>query len=1347
MNAALDYASQPDDPDSGPPAPARHKHRWLRIAGWSVFGVFTFVVLALLLLASLVNTDGEHRAIMNLAQSQATKALAVPVHLQNLVLHWYPLSVDLYGLKVDGAGPHPNPPLLQVNHIEVGVHVVSLLAGRWYLSSLRIDHPVAWIYVDKNGVSNIPSFTSSSKSSSNNNEIFNLGIRHAVLAGGEIFYNSKPSSLAADLYQVDLHAAFSRPQQMYSGALSYSDGRLKYGVYHTIPNSLDAAFTLTPATFDLQHATLSSGDSQAVLSATIQNYGTNPAVNAQYRIAIDGGQFRQLLKDASIPAGIIRASGSMQYQKQLNQPLLQSVVLKGDLTSKRLDVETSAAQAQITNLGARYSLDHGNAALQGLHAGVLGGEIRAQGAITGLGGNSHSKFTADIHNVSLAQLKQEAGKSAATPGVSLAGTLNANVSATWGKTMADLMARADATINGRVAGQPSNATTAAVIPVNSDLHATYNNSNGQLALARSYIRTTQTDLTFNGTISKHSSLAVRLQAGDLHELSEMANAFGPPASGQQPLDMSGTASFDGHVQGSMSAPHLTGQLTAMNLHVNGSDWKLVRTGVDASPDHAALENAVLEPAPRGHIALNARTTLHQWAFSKQSSIQVELNASHIAIADLVKFTGKQLPVTGTLKTNVSLHGTVMNPEGKGSLDLTGVTAYQQPVNSIAINFSGNGAQAQANLSVQAPAGTVRANFTIQPKQRTYTAQLTSPGINLSQLAAMKSHNVKADGVLALNASGQGSFDNPELEAIVESPSLTVAKQTISALKLQLNLANHVANASFSSTALNTPIQAQATVHLSGDFLADASLNTPVLSLQPILALYSPDEASDISGQTQIQATLHGPLKDIKELQAHITIPVFNVAYQDKVHLAAPTPIQVNYRDGVLDVQPGSIEGTDTDLHFQGHIPTAGNQPMSLQLRGAINLQLAQLFNPEIASSGQIKLNIDSNGVVTKGGNIGGEIDIVDANYSDPSLPVGLQNGNGVLKLTTDRINVASFEGKVGGGTVTMQGGVQYRPNLDFALGMAAKGIRMLYPQGMREDIDANIRLDGTTTAAVLGGTVNLTNLSFTPAFDLTSFAGQLSGGIAAPPSQGFTQNLKLNLAVRSTSAMNLVSRELSIDGSANLQVRGTAADPVVLGRINLSGGDIILDGNRFVLSGGTIQFVNPMQTEPDLNLSITTTIQEYKIDLGFEGPASRIHPEYSSDPALPATDIIHLLAFGSTSEAAANNPTPANEEAESLIASQVSSQVTSRLSRVAGISQLSISPVLQGGGAQGPPGADITIRQRVTGNLFVTFSTNVATTQDQIIQGQYQVSPRVAISATRDENGGFGIDALIKKKW
>jgi len=315
------------------------------------------------------------------------------------------------------------------------------------------------------------------------------------------------------------------------------------------------------------------------------------------------------------------------------------------------------------------------------------------------------------------------------------------------------------------------------------------------------------------------------------------------------------------------------------------------------------------------------------------------------------------------------------------------------------------------------------------------------------------------------------------------------------------------------------------------------------------------------------------------------------------------------------------------------------------------------------------------------------------------------------------------------------------------VGVAAHDVRMLYPQGMREAINANLRLTGSTTNALLGGNINLADLSFTSAFDLSNFINQFTGGVEAPPSQGFAQNVALNLALHSSNNVNLVSRTLSVGGSANLQVRGTAADPVILGRANLTGGDIILNGNRFVLTGGTVQFVNPSVTQPVVNLTITTSIQQYSISLRFDGPVDQLRTQYSSDPALPSADIIHLLAFGQTTEASAANATPANQAAETLVANQVSSQVTSRLSKVAGISQLSINPVLAGSNAQGPAGANITVQQRVTGNLFVTFSSNVQTTQGQTIQGQYQVSPRVAVSATRDPNGGFAVDTLIKKSW
>jgi len=618
-------------------------------------------------------------------------------------------------------------------------------------------------------------------------------------------------------------------------------------------------------------------------------------------------------------------------------------------------------------------------------------------------------------------------------------------------------------------------------------------------------------------------------------------------------------------------------------------------------------------------------------------------------------------------------------------------------------------------------------------------------VDLGKLQAVSSRNLNLTGTADLHAKGQGSFDDPQMNATLEIPALTLQGQSITGITLQADVVNHVANATLQSSAANTSIQSKAKIELTGDYVAEASLDTKGIPLGPLITAYAP-KADGVTGETEVHATLHGPLRVPKKLEAHVTLPVLKVAYGSAVELAATAPIKVDYKGGVVNVQRSSIHGTDTELQFEGSVPISGGGPMALMLVGTVNMQLAQLFDPDIRSSGQLKFNIDSHGPVD-GSNIAGQINIVDASFASNDLPVGLQHCNGVLMLTRDRLNISSLKGNLGGGTVTAQGGVVYRPTIQFDLGLSADGARILYPQGMRENVSANLRLSGTTESAVLSGAVHLSELSFTPAFDLPTFAGQFGGGVATPPSPGLAQSIQLNVALDSSSNVNLSSRTLSLGGTANLRLRGTAANPVVLGRVNLNSGDIILNGNRFVLSGGTIQFVNPSETQPVLNVSLATSIQQYNIDLRFQGPVDAMRTQYSSDPALPEADIIHLLAFGQTTEASNAAATPANQAAESMVASQVSSQLTSRVSKIAGISQLSINPVLAGSSSQGPPGANITIQQRVTGNLFVTFSTNVASTQSQTIQGQYQVSPRVAISATRDPNGGFAVDALIKKRW
>jgi len=1336
----------------------RTRRRIVSIARW-IGGVIVFpILLGLIIASALINTSTGKSKILRIIEDKASQSLNATVLVQNFNLHLSTLSVDLYGLTVKGAGAHQDPPLLQVQHANASVRVVSVFGAKWYFDNIRIDNPVARIYVDKNGVSNLPTMNSSGNS---NTSLFDLGIRHAVLSNGTVLYNDQPRSIALDLHDVEFNSSFNSILKKYSGTLAYTNGQLNYAGSQAPSHTLSLQFDATPAVFHLSKAAIQCGNSRLLLTATVNNYAA-PDVSAQYNALVDGGEVSGILHSSAIPAGLVAVSGAAHYHSRPNRTALQSLAISGDLTSRQLIARMPAFQAQISNIAAHYSLANGDATLRDFRANLLGGEITLRGTMKDLGGdNTNSKFDAALHRISLAETRRALGKSASTGPVAIVGTLNGTATATWGKTFNNLVAHADAAIDAAVGNarrgplvaasvqpQPSSADQNR-IPMHGALHATYNGANQQLAVEHSYIRTPQTNLDLIGTVSRNSSLAIQLQANDLRELEAVADIFRSPDPGEpslQPLGLAGTASFNGTVRGSTSAPHLSGELTSHNLELHGSSWRLVRTNVDASPSQVNLQNAELDPATKGQITLNAGAQLDKWSFSKSSPIHLQLTASQIDISDIAHLANQQLPVSGMLAANVSIHGSILNPIGNGEITLATPVVYGEPLTSAKVAFNGNGDQAHAKLLISAPAGTINANVIASPNQKTYTAELKSSGIHLDKIQQLQASSANPSGIVEINAKGQGTFDNPQLIATIQIPKLVVAQQTISDIRLDAGLANHLATAQLTSAAVNTAIKANAKVSLTGDYVADATLDTQHIPLGPLLAAYAPEQAGNISGQTELHATLHGPLKDRKQLEAHATIPVLTLAYGSDVQLAATAPIHVDYKNGTINVKRSAIKGTDADLQFEGTIPTVGDAPMSLLLLGSVDLHLIQFFDPSLRTSGQIKFNVNSYGKAN-GPDVAGTINVIDASMASADLPVGLQHGNGTLTLTRDRINISTFEGQVGGGKVTAQGGVSLRPSIQFDMGLAARNIRMLYPRGMRESVNANIRFTGTPTSALLGGNVNLTDLSFTPGFDLSSFINQFTGGVAAPPSQGFMQNVALNLAVHSTNYVNLVSRTLSVGGSANLQVRGTLDEPVILGRVNLSGGDIILNGNRYVLTGGTIQFVNPTVTEPVVNLTITTTIQQYNISLRFEGPVDQLRTQYTSDPALPQADIIHLLAFGQTTEAAGMNATPANQAAETLVAKQVSSQVTSRISKAAGISQLSINPVLAGGGQQGPAGANITIQQRVTSNLFITFSTNMTTTQGQTVQGQYQVTPRVAVSATRDPNGGFAVDTLIKRTW
>ncbi len=161
---------------------------------------------------------------------------------------------------------------------------------------------------------------------------------------------------------------------------------------------------------------------------------------------------------------------------------------------------------------------------------------------------------------------------------------------------------------------------------------------------------------------------------------------------------------------------------------------------------------------------------------------------------------------------------------------------------------------------------------------------------------------------------------------MQIPQIDIQNQKIADVNLQMNVANHLATANLTSSAVGTAIRANAKVNLTGDYAADATLDTQAIPLQPIFAIYAPEQAADLTGQTELHATLHGPLKNKKLLEAHITIPTLKLAYTNTIQLAETSPIRVDYKDTVFTLQRSGLKGTDTDLQFSGSMSTAQRCP-------------------------------------------------------------------------------------------------------------------------------------------------------------------------------------------------------------------------------------------------------------------------------------------------------------------------------------------------------------------------------------------------------------------------------------
>ncbi len=306
--AIRDFGIPPGEPGRPQLVPPRKTRKWKRVLLWAGVCLLVLILVVVIGIYAALHTGPAHRYVQNVVQQKATAALNTPVQLQNFVLHPLAGTVDLYGVVVQGTSLPSNAnvqpsagPLLQVQHMHLGVSVSDLLHGRLSPTDITVDSPVVYFYVNADGQTNLPNFQSSNSGSNTN--LFDLAIRHMAINHGQVYVNDRKNTLDADLHELLCNANYDAGNGgQYSGVVSYNSGHLKYDAYEPIPHELEAHFNATRSGMTLSNVKLTSGQSQVLLNATLNDY-SNPKLHAKYVVILALDQIRGEMHEASILGG------------------------------------------------------------------------------------------------------------------------------------------------------------------------------------------------------------------------------------------------------------------------------------------------------------------------------------------------------------------------------------------------------------------------------------------------------------------------------------------------------------------------------------------------------------------------------------------------------------------------------------------------------------------------------------------------------------------------------------------------------------------------------------------------------------------------------------------------------------------------------------------------------------------------------------------------------------------------------------------------------------------------------------------------------------------------------------
>jgi translocation and assembly module TamB len=539
----------------------------------------------------------------------------------------------------------------------------------------------------------------------------------------------------------------------------------------------------------------------------------------------------------------------------------------------------------------------------------------------------------------------------------------------------------------------------------------------------------------------------------------------------------------------------------------------------------------------------------------------------------------------------------------------------------------------------------------------------------------------------------------------------------------------------------------------------------------------------VSGTVRIAGPLAEPASLLVEPQ--ITSAALQLFDYD---LENDGPIHLTYSDDVLSINTLKLKGTDTNLTITG---SASHAARSLDLRaeGDANLAILQAFK----GFGELRLG----GGATLKAQLDGDFDhlrftgqatVHDGRIRFPSLSRSLDGIQGPITFENGDLNFDGLKGKMGGGDIKFGGVLRFDGFHPVEYQLTAHGttVQVRYPEGFETTANADLSMSGPVAQPTLGGNVEITRVRYLRplstdvgllAFGAAGGSGGSTDVSASTPASADQTDISLayDIHVHAGSMPFIETKDITVYGSTdNLTVRGTVNQPIVTGRLDLERGDFFFNGNRLRLVAGSIDFPNPLRTEPFFDVTATTQahVQQETFNItgrvtgspdiscgtgsDCQGRVPKMTISLHSDPYLSDWDIETLLLGGTTDPGTIqqrnlNSPQAAQAQliqtmATQIVTAPISSRVGSFVGAVIPLDTIQFVPLLGldptvGSGTN--TSARVTLGKAVSDKIYLTYSRDV-TTAVELILLEYAQNDRVSWVLSRNEDHTFALDFRIR---